>query len=129
MLRNRILLGVAPLVVLLMMVGGYAVWLFVRLGGAVNTTLHENYTSIAAMRDLKDARPAQSTRPSFAYRVGQRRPCRKPVRILDEQAALCRTQRGDTELAIITEPGEQIRRPISLKAARTKPFWRRRWPR
>ncbi len=69
MLRNRIFLGVAPLVVLLMVVGGYAVWLFVRLGGAVNTTLHENYTSIAAMRDLKDAAVAIN-QASFAYRVG-----------------------------------------------------------
>ena len=34
MLSNQILFGVAPLILLLMMIGGDAVWLFVRLGGA-----------------------------------------------------------------------------------------------
>ncbi len=36
MLRNRIFTGVAPLIVLLMLVGGYAVWLFFRPGNTVN---------------------------------------------------------------------------------------------
>ena len=104
MLRNRILLAVAPLIVLLMVVGGYAVWLFIRLGGAVNTTLHENYTSIAAMRDLRDA-AARIDRAAFAYRVGGTS-LPQSRSILDEQATLCRRY-VDVELAIITEPGER----------------------
>ena len=104
MLRNRILLGVAPLIILLMMVGGYAVWLFVRLGGAVNTTLHENYTSVVAMRDLKDH--ALATEQAFlAYRAGAATPPQTRA-ILDEQAAFCR-RNVESELAIITEPGER----------------------
>ena len=104
MLRNRILLGVAPLVVLLMTVGGYAVWLFVRLGGAVNTTLRENYTSIVAMRNLKDAAVAIN-QASFTYHVGSAT-LQQTRAALDEQAVLCR-RNVDTELAIITEPGER----------------------
>ena len=104
MLRNRILLGVAPLIVLLMVVGGYAVWLFIRLGGAVNTTLHENYTSIVAMRDLREA-AARIDRAAFAYRVGGTS-LPQARSTLDEQAALCR-RCVDAELAIITEPGER----------------------
>ena len=104
MLRNRIFLGVAPLIVLLMAVGGYAVWLFVRLGGAVNTTLHENYTSIVAMRDLREA-AARIDRAAFAYHVGGVS-LPQTQAILDEQAALCR-RNVDAELAIITEPGER----------------------
>ncbi len=104
MLRNRILLGVAPLIILLMLVGGYAVWLFVRLGGAVNTTLHENYTSIVAMRDLRES--ALRIKQAFlAYQAGSvTLPQTRAV--LDEQAALCR-RNVDAELAIITEPGER----------------------
>ena len=100
MLRNRIILGVAPIIIVLMMVGGYAVWLFVRLGNAVNTTLHENYVSIVAMQDLTDA----------ALRIdgilatsGPVEPTRNALRA---QAAIC--QRSvDSELHIITEPGER----------------------
>ena len=58
MLRNRILLGVAPLIILLMLTGGYAVWLLVRLGGAVDTTLRENYLSIASMREVSESASA-----------------------------------------------------------------------
>ena len=104
MLRNRILLGVAPLVVLLMMIGGYAVWLFVRLGGAVDTTLHENYTSIVAMRDLREA--ALRLDQSLAvYRAGAVSLPQTRAAV-SEQADLCR-RCVETELAIITEPGER----------------------
>ncbi len=104
MLRNRILLGVAPLVILLMMVGGYAVWLFVRLGGAVNTTLHENYTSIVAMRDLKE-HALRIDQALLAYHAGLST-LAQTRSALDEQVPLCRSN-VDTELAIITEPGER----------------------
>lgn len=97
MLRNRILLGVAPLIILLMLIGGYAVWLFVQLGGAVNTTLHENYVSIAAMRDLRDA----------ALRIQGLLAEPEPNRIaLQDQIAICQ-RNVEVELKIITEPGER----------------------
>ena len=104
MLRNRILLGVAPLIILLMLIGGYAVWLFVRLGGAVNTTLHENYVSIVAMRDLKDA-ALHIDRAFGAFKAGSLS-LPETRAVLDEQAAACR-HNVDAELNIITEPGER----------------------
>ena len=106
MLRNRIFLGVAPLVVLLMMVGGYAVWLFFRLGNAVNTTLHENYVSIVAMRDLKDAAERiERTLSGEHTAVSQGTPEQERAS-LEPQLAICRRS-VDAELAIITEPGER----------------------
>ena len=106
MLRNRIFIGVAPLVILLMMVGGYAVWLFFRLGNAVNTTLHENYVSIAAMRDLKDAAEhIERVLGSGSIAGNQVAPERRQT-VLEQQAAVCR-RNVDAELAIITEPGER----------------------
>lgn len=97
MLRNRILLGVAPLIILLMLIGGYAVWLFVQLGGAVNTTLHENYVSIAAMRDLKDA--------ALRIEVILAGPEQNRA-ALANQIAVCQ-RNVEAELKIITEPGER----------------------
>ena len=104
MLRNRILLGVAPLILLLMVVGGYAVWLFVRLGSAVNTTLHENYTSIVAMRDLRE-HALRIDQALLAYRAGQAT-LPQTRSLLEQQAAFCRGNVG-TEAAIITEVGER----------------------
>lgn len=104
MLRHRIFLGVAPLIVLLMMTGGYAVWLFVRLGGAVNTTLHENYVSIAAMRDLKDA-VLRIDGALSAFKAGTAT-LPQTRSALDAQATVCR-QSVAAELNIITEPGER----------------------
>lgn len=103
-LRHRIFFGVAPLIILLMVISGYAVWLFIRLGGAVNTTLHENYVSIAAMRDLKDA-ALRIDGTLSAFKAGSLTP-QQTRASLDEQAAVCRRS-VDAELHIITEPGER----------------------
>ncbi len=104
MLRHRIFFGVAPLIVLLMVIGGYAIWLFVRLGGAVNTTLHENYVSIAAMRDLKEA--VLRIDGTLAAAGANGAPVAQTRAILDAQAAVCR-RNVDAELNIITEQGER----------------------
>ena len=55
MLRNRILLGVAPLFVLLLVTGIYAVDLFSKLGGAIDVILRENYESVVASQNMKEA--------------------------------------------------------------------------
>ncbi len=104
MLRHRILLGIAPLILLLVAVGGYAVWLFVRLGGAVNTTLRENYTSIVAMGDLTQA--AERLDRALAFQRAGAASVEETRAALAEQAAICRRS-VDAELAIVTEPGEQ----------------------
>ena len=106
MLRNRIFVGVAPLIILWMMVGGYAVWLFFRLGNAVNTTLHENYTSIAAMRDLKEAAGRIERTLSNHHDGGSHRISEQARSTLEQQAAICR-RNVEAEMGIITESGER----------------------
>jgi NtrC-family two-component system sensor histidine kinase KinB len=103
MLRNRLLLGVLSLIILLMMVSGYAVWLFVRLGGAVNTTLRENYTSIAAMRDLKES--ALRLDRALAFEQAGLASRDQTRAVLAAESAICR-RCVQTERGIITEPGE-----------------------
>ncbi len=103
MLRNRILFGVIPLIVLLMMISGYAVWLFVRLGGALNTTLRENYTSIAAMRDLRESALRLDRALAFEQAgAGSDEQTRAAFAV---ESAICR-HCVQTERGIITEPGE-----------------------
>lgn len=55
MLRNRILLGLAPIFILLITMGIYAVLLFTRLGGAIDVILRENFRSVLAAQEMKEA--------------------------------------------------------------------------
>jgi NtrC-family two-component system sensor histidine kinase KinB len=55
MLRNRILLGLTPIFLLLIAMGVYAVSLFTRLGGAVDVILRENFRSVLAAQNMKES--------------------------------------------------------------------------
>ena len=103
-LRTRILLGTLPLLLLLAGVGGYAVWLFVRLGGAVNTTLRENYESVAAMRDLRESALLIDRALSFQRAGAADAPQTRAV--LDTEAAACR-RHVEFEFHNVTEAGER----------------------
>jgi len=54
-MRKRILIGLLPLFVLLLVIGIYAVSLFTKLGGAVDVILRENYASIVAAQNMKES--------------------------------------------------------------------------
>jgi signal transduction histidine kinase len=54
-MRKRILIGLLPLLILLLVIGVYAVSLFTKLGGAVDVILRENYTSIVAAQNMKES--------------------------------------------------------------------------
>jgi signal transduction histidine kinase len=53
-LRQRILLTLLPLVILLAVLGGAGVLLLHSLGGSIDAILRENYESVVAMQDLKE---------------------------------------------------------------------------
>ena len=55
MLRNRIVLGLAPIFILLIAMGIYAVSLFAKLGGAIDVILRENFRSVLAAQNMKEA--------------------------------------------------------------------------
>jgi NtrC-family two-component system sensor histidine kinase KinB len=54
-LRQRILITLLPLLVLVAMTGSAGVWLLHRLGGSINVILRENYDSVIAMQDLNES--------------------------------------------------------------------------
>ena len=54
-MRKRILLGLAPLLILLVAIGCYAIALFSELGGAIAKILRENYDSVVACQNMKEA--------------------------------------------------------------------------
>jgi len=54
-LNRRLLLGVAPVLVILLAVGIYAIFLFHKLGNAVDVILRENYRSVVACQNMKES--------------------------------------------------------------------------
>lgn len=54
-LNRRLLLGLAPVLLILLGVGISAIFLFSKLGGAIDVILRENYRSVVAAQNMKDA--------------------------------------------------------------------------
>ena len=54
-LNRRLLLGIAPVLVIFLAVGTYAIFLFSKLGGAIDVSLRENYRSVVASQNMKEA--------------------------------------------------------------------------
>src|SRR5277367_6991641 len=54
-LNRRLLLGIAPVLLIFLAVGIYAMFLFVKLGGAIDVILRENYQSVVASQNMKEA--------------------------------------------------------------------------
>ncbi len=54
-LRSKLFLGLVPLLIIMVALGLWAVAILDRLGGGINTILHENYESILAAQGMKDS--------------------------------------------------------------------------
>jgi signal transduction histidine kinase len=52
-LNRRLLLGIAPILAILLAVGIYAIFLFLKLGGAIDVILRENYRSVVASQNME----------------------------------------------------------------------------
>lgn len=54
-LNRRLLMGTAPVLLIFLAVGIYAIFLFMKLGGAIDVILRENYQSVVASQNMKEA--------------------------------------------------------------------------
>lgn len=54
-MKQRIFLGLAPLFILLVAIGAYAITLFTKLGHSVDVILRENFRSVLAGQQMKEA--------------------------------------------------------------------------
>jgi len=102
MLRNRIILGLAPIFILLIAMGIYAVSLFAKLGGAVDVILRENFRSVLAAQNMKEAAERMDSALFFSL-VGEEERGR---RMYEQNLPLFR-ENLKIELNNITLPGEK----------------------
>ncbi|QEH38858.1 Alginate biosynthesis sensor protein KinB [Aquisphaera giovannonii] len=101
-LRSRFLLGIAPLMIVMIGMGLWAVVMFHRLGGNIDVILRENYVSVLAAQRMKEALERMDSAVLFAI-GGQEERSR-------DQFAKWRPvfeQNLDIELHNITLPDEQ----------------------
>ncbi len=54
-LRSRLLVGIAPLLAIMVGLGLWAIVMFSRLGGNIDVILRENYRSVLAAQNMKEA--------------------------------------------------------------------------
>jgi hypothetical protein len=54
-MKKRIIIGLAPIFVLIVAMGAYAILLFAKLGSQVDVVLRENYRSVVAGQKMKEA--------------------------------------------------------------------------
>jgi NtrC-family two-component system sensor histidine kinase KinB len=102
MLRNRIILGLAPIFILLIAMGIYAVSLFAKLGGAVDVILRENFRSVLAAQNMKEAAERMDSALFFSL-VGEEERGRR----MYEQNLPTFRENLKIELNNITLPGEK----------------------
>jgi two-component system, NtrC family, sensor histidine kinase KinB len=121
-MRTKILLGLLPLIVLLVIVGVYAMSLFSQLGGAIDVILRENYRSVIASQNMKESAERMDSGLFFTL-VGEQARGEKMYR---ENLPIFR-QNLELELSNITIPGEgeaanKVKALHEKYAARAKEF-------
>ena len=100
-LNRRLLLGIAPVLLILLAVGIYAIFLFSKLGGAIDVSLRENYRSVVASQNMKEA--AERMDSGLLFMLGGEEERGKQ---LFQQYTPVFEKNSDIEAHNITLPGE-----------------------
>jgi len=100
-LNRRLLLGISPLLVIFLAVGLYAIYLFTRLGGAIDVTMRENYRSVVYSQNMEEASERMDSGLLFALGGEEAR-----GKELFQQNVPVFEKNSDDEAKNITLPGE-----------------------
>lgn len=122
-MKRRLFLGLAPIFVLILAMGAYAVLLFAKLGTRVDVILRENFRSVLAGQQMKEASERMDSGLFFSL-VGEE----ERGRSLYAQNLPVFMEGLKTESGNITLPGEEklaaeVRRLLDMYAARAEAFW------
>ena len=122
-MKQRIFFGLAPLFILLVAMGLYAVTLFTNLGNRVDVILRENFRSVLAGQQMKETAERMDSALFFSL-VGEEERGRK----LYAQNLPAFRESLRTELGNITLPGEaelanKVKQSHETYAARADAFW------
>ncbi len=122
-MKQRIFLGLAPIFVLIVMMGAYAVLLFAKLGTRVDVILRENFRSVLAGQQMKEASERMDSGLFFSL-VGEEERGRglytQNLPVFEEGLRI--------ESGNVTLPGEdklaaELRHLHDVYSARAEAFW------
>ena len=127
-MKQRIFIGLAPLFVLLIVTGVYAVLLFAKLGNSVDVILRENFRSVVAAQQMKESAERMDSALFFSL-VGEEERGRK----LYEQNEPAFRESLAAELRNITLPGEKelaekVKQLYSRYVSQAEAFWQTKAP-
>ena len=122
-MKRRIILGLAPIFVLILAMGAYAVLLFAKLGTRVDVILRENFRSVLAGQQIKEASERMDSGLFFSL-VGEE----ERGRGLYEQNLPIFVEGLRIEASNITLPGEdklvaELNRLHDAYRAEAEAFW------
>lgn len=122
-MKKRIFLGLAPLFILLIAIGAYAVSLFAELGGRIDVILRENFRSVLAGQQMKETSERMDSALFFSL-VGEEA---RGWKLYSENVLTFRKSLS-TELNNITLPGEaelagKVKQLHADYTARADVFW------
>lgn len=94
-------MGIAPILLIFTVVGFYAIFLFLKLGGAIDVILRENYLSVEAAQNMRESGASMDTGLLFALEGEERK-----GRDLFQQGVPVFEKYLNVEAHNITLPGE-----------------------
>jgi signal transduction histidine kinase len=100
-LNRRLLLGIAPVLLILLAVGVYAIVLFRSLGGAIDVILRENYASVVSSQNMEQA--SERMNSGLLLMLGGEEAAGK--RLFEDNVPVFE-KNSDVEAGNITLPGE-----------------------
>ncbi len=100
-LNRRLLLGISPLLVIFLAVGIYAIYLFTKLGAVMDVSWRENYLSVVASQNMKEASERMDSGLLFALAGEEAR-----GKELFQQNMPVFEKNSEVEAKNITLPGE-----------------------
>jgi signal transduction histidine kinase len=122
-MKQRIFLGLAPLFLLLIAMGAYAVTLFANLGNRVDVILRENFRSVLAGQQMKETAERMDSALFFSLAGEEERGRKLYAQSLPAFRESLRIELGNITLPGEAELAEKVRRSNEKYAVRADTFW------
>jgi two-component system, NtrC family, sensor histidine kinase KinB len=122
-MKQRIFLGLAPLFILLVAMGAYAVTLFAKLGSRVDVILRENFRSVLAGQQMKETSERMDSALFFSLAGEEERGRRLYAHNLPAFRESLRTATNNVTLQGEGELTDKVKRLHEAFAARAETFW------
>jgi NtrC-family two-component system sensor histidine kinase KinB len=122
-MKRRIFFGLAPLFILLIAMGLYAVTLFTKLGNRVDVILRENFRSVLAGQQMKETAERMDSALFFSLAGEEDRGRKLYAQNLPAFRESLRTELGNITLPGEAELAEKVKQLHEKYAARAETFW------